>query len=135
MSNSRGYITWFGVLILAATFLPAIGAQEKQPEEQVGAQAPGLKDEIAERQFSLVKQLARVEAALDAANSLIKNLAEADSPTVGSKPTISANSEKVLKWPQFYALVAERFHDRRDDRGQFFFTKAVLREVKTGDGK
>ena len=135
MSNPCRSIISFAVLILPASFFPAIGAQEKQPQERVGAQAPGRKDEIAKQPFSLVEQLARVEAALDAANSLIKNLAESDSPTVGSKPTTSANSESVLKWPQFYALVAVRFHDRRDDRGPFFFTKAVLREVNTGDGK
>jgi hypothetical protein len=135
MSNSHGYITRFGVLILATTFLPAIGAQEKQPEERVGARAPDRKDEIAKQQFSLVEQLARLEASLDAANSLINNLPAADSPTVGSKPATSADSEAVLKWPQFYALMAERFHDRRDNRGPFFFTKAALREVNTGDGK
>ena len=135
MSNPCRSIISFAVLILPASFFPAIGAQEKQPQERVGATAPGRKDEIAKQQFSLVEQLARVEASLDATNSLINNLPAADSPTVGSKPTTTVNSEQVLKWPQFYELVAERFHDRRNDRGQFFFTKAVLREVNPGDGR
>ena len=121
--------------------MPAMGIAQAQPTATKDVKASDHWDEIDERLYSLVEQLAKVEASLDAATSLIeKNTAGADSTAsdakAGEKTTAHESaaasgrkSDAVSRWPQFYTELAAHFYFQPADREQFRYTAAALQNV------